>query len=524
MKQREGGDFGLAELFALGKRLDDSCARLGGRTTGVFLAAELLRIRGRDRRMVPLVPNRVQLEYERCRGRRNIVLKARQLGISTWVAGRLFLKTMTQPGTMTVQVAHTRDSAEAIFRIVHRFLSSLPPELGRGPLRTSRSSARQIVFPALDSEYRVETAGDRNAGRGITIQNLHCSEVARWPGDPAETLGGLLAAMPHDGELVLESTPNGGSGCFHEEWMKAVWPGGEKPSVVGSEGVEKSGERLVRHFFPWWWEPSYVAEPVERGSLSEEESELVNRQGLGLAQIGYRRSSRLRFGELARQEFAEDADKCFLMSGSCVFDASGLDRRMRSLAETATRRLGGDLLVWLPPVAGRQYLVAVDPAGGGSQGDYSAVQVVDLAMGVQCAELQSKLGTLELAEQAAALAREYNGALLAVERNNHGSGVLAYLHSRCRYEYLYRQGGQDGWLTSSLSRPAMIGELAAALVEHPELFQSRRLLLECRSFVRLPNGRTGAQSGAHDDCVMAMALALSVRKDVLGAHRSGGML
>jgi hypothetical protein len=141
---------------------------------------------------------------------------------------------------------------------------------------------------------------------------------------------------------------------------------------------------------------------------------------------------------------------------------------------------------------------------------------------LQCAELQSRLGTLELAQQSAALGREYNEALLAVERNNHGAGVLAYLHSHCRYPRIYRQGGQqygqDGWLTSSLSRPAMIGALGAALVEHPAIFQSRRLLRECRSFVRLPNGRTGAQAGSHDDCVMAMALGLSVRADVMAGR------
>jgi hypothetical protein len=84
------------------------------------------------------------------------------------------------------------------------------------------------------------------------------------------------------------------------------------------------------------------------------------------------------------------------------------------------------LHVWLQPVANREYLAAVDPAGGETEGDYSAVEVIDLATGLQCAELRGKLGPLELAYEASALAREYNNALLVVERNNHGSGVLAY--------------------------------------------------------------------------------------------------
>jgi hypothetical protein len=472
---------------------------------GALLAAAILRVRDRRGKQVPLVANRAQREYERRRGQSNIVLKARQMGISTWVAGRFFLKTITQPGTLTVQVAHTQAAAEGIFRCVHRFLRGLPAALRNGVLRTGRASARQIVFPALDSEYRVETAGDRNAGRGVTIQNLHCSEVARWPGDPQETLEGLRAALPATGELVLESTPNGADGCFFEEWQKA--------------SAASCGDSVVGHFFPWWWEEEYAANSVAEADWTEEEGELARRHGLSGRQIGFRRRMEAGFRGLARQEYAEDADTCFLASGACVFDLPLLDARLRSLDEPPIRPDGGELLMWNPPVVGHEYLVAVDPAGGGAEGDYSAVQVVDLATGLQCAELQAKLETLELARRAAALGHLYSTAWLVIERNNHGSGVLAYLKSVCNYPRVYGQGGQEGWLTSSLSRPAMIGTLASALVEKPGLFQSRRLLKECRSFVRLRSGKTGAQSGAHDDCVMAMAIALSAREELLAKTR-----
>jgi hypothetical protein len=61
----------------------------------------------------------------------------------------------------------------------------------------------------------------------------------------------------------------------------------------------------------------------------------------------------------------------------------------------------------------------------------------------------------------------------------------------------------------------MLGYLGAALVEAPGLFSSERLLRECRSFVRQASGRAEAQAGEHDDCVMAMALALAVREEKL---------
>ena len=490
----------LKELCGLGSVLDEHPATFGSQTPGVVMAEALLKVRAKSGAIVPLVPNRVQREFERRRGKSNIVLKARQMGVSTWVAGRFFLKTITQPGTLSVLVAHTQADAEMLFDVVRRFYQNLPQELRRGVLRTSRANACQLVFPSLDSEYRVVSAGDVNAGRGMTIQNLHCSEVARWPGNPAETLAGLRAAMPPRGELVLESTPNGPSGCFYSEWKQAADTG------------------MVRHFFPWWWEESYVSIAVTEESLTADEAQLRARWGLSLEQIGHRRKLKLQCGALTRQEYAEDAEECFLTSGDCFFEVEAIDRRLRETTEPTERRLAGALQIWFPPAPGREYVVAADPAGGGVEGDYSAVQVLDRETGLQCAELQAKLTVLEIARECKALAAEYNGALLAVERNNHGSGVLAHLRSSYRYDRLYSEGGKDGWLTTSVSRPAVLARLGSAIAEGAEIFQSRRLLTECRVFVRHANGTARAQAGEHDDCVMAMAIAMAVRAEFRGTN------
>ena len=103
-----------------------------------------------------------------------------------------------------------------------------------------------------------------------------------------------------------------------------------------------------------------------------------------------------------------------------------------------------------------------------------------------------------------------------MERNNHGAGVLAYLDSVERYAKVYEQGGVPGWLTTAGSKPGMVSRMGALLVESPEMFQSRRLLGECRTFVTMAGGRTGAANGAHDDCLMAMAIAQAVRAEKQG--------
>jgi len=65
-----------------------------------------------------------------------------------------------------------------------------------------------------------------------------------------------------------------------------------------------------------------------------------------------------------------------------------------------------------------------------------------------------------------------------------------------------------------LTRPTMLERFGAMLVTNPELFQSRRLLEECRTFVRREDGRSAAAEGSHDDAIMAMAMALAVRDGV----------
>ncbi|HEV2646875.1 MAG TPA: terminase [Acidobacteriaceae bacterium] len=495
----------LEQLLRFGKHFDDPCDELGGEIPSTWLAQRFLKIRDRGGEESFLVPNRVQSEYAKQRRQRNIVVKARQMGLTTWIAGRFFLKTITGRGVLTVQVAHTQDAAESIFRMVQRFWECLPEDMRKGPLKRSRANVRQMVFPELDSEFRVLTAADANAGRGLTVQNMHLSEVSRWPGDAAATLAGMRAALIPTGELVLESTPNGAHGCFYEEWQQA----------------EENG--VQRHFFPWWLEPAYVSAAVT--DPREDELELMVKHELSYEQIGFRRGLEASYRGLRVQEFAEDAELCFRSTGECCFGMDVIEARLKSVDDAMSRRREGKLQIFLPPQVGREYIVAVDPAGGGSEGDYAAVQVIDRQSGAQCAEVQQRLRPREVARVAVELAREYSTpgepALIVVERNNHGHGVLAYLTTSEPYENIYGTNGVAGWLTTSSSKPMIIGDLGALLEAQPDLFRSKRLLEECRTFVTHANGRTGATHGAHDDCVMAFAIAQSVRKELLvGGRRS----
>lgn len=488
---------GLGAL--LDARLSPHRSDFSGVTVRDFLIATLLRVRSKSRGLVSLHLNRAQREFSQSCSNRNVVLKARQMGITTYVAARFFIQTITRPGTMTVQVAHDQESAEEIFKIVHRFWENLPEAMRRGALIRSRANVRQMVFPRLDSEYRVATAADVNAGRGLTIHNLHCSEVARWLHEPEEALASLRAAVPNDGDIVLESTPNGAGGVFYEEWQHAKDTG------------------YTRHFFPWWYDDGYrdKAGLDQVRPLTPEEEELVRRVGLSDDQIAWRRVNRAQLRGLAAQEYAEDPVSCFRASGECVFELEAIERALQSLSQPTVVRDNGRLTIWLEARRTRQYIIGVDPAGGGTDGDYACAQVIDRQTAMQCAELHAHYSPRELAMKLIELSRMYNDALLVVERNNHGHGVLANLRA-AGYQNVFCDGNQDGWLTSAVTKPAMIENLAATLSVKPELFQSPRLLAECRTFIRRVNGSSGSTSGSHDDCVMAMAIALAVRAEVAG--------
>ncbi len=213
----------------------------------------------------------------------------------------------------------------------------------------------------------------------------------------------------------------------------------------------------------------------------------------------------------AAQEYAEDPVSCFLASGECVFDIESIQKASAQADPAVESEDNARILTWLPPSKPWEYIIGVDTAGGGSEGDYACAQVIQRETGLQCAELHGHFPPYELARRLVKLGQKYEHALIAVERNNQGYGVLAHL-KELHYENMYTSGGQDGWLTSVVTRPAMIENLAAVLIESPELFHSQRLLGEMKTFVRYADGHGAAADGAHDDCVMAMAIAWAVRR------------
>src|SRR4029077_3267017 len=123
---------------------------------------------------------------------RVIVLKARQLGVSTYVAARLFHRVINNPGLRTIIIGHEKRASTNLFQIVHRFHSLMPEGL-RPVIGTS--NAEELLFSNIDSGYIVSVASSEGTGRSATAQLLHASEVAFW-NDLDVQMASLMQTVP----------------------------------------------------------------------------------------------------------------------------------------------------------------------------------------------------------------------------------------------------------------------------------------------------------------------------------------
>ena len=268
-----------------------------------YFAAELLKIRPKAGSLVPFIFNPAQrelhriIEEQRARtGRvRVIVLKARQLGISTYVAARFFRRTIANPGLRTAIIGHERAASRNLFGLVKRFYDHLPedqkPSLGV-------SNQEELVFNSLDSGYLVSVATLDGSGRSSTAQLLHASEAAFWVDLPTQ-LAALMQTVPDiDGsEIILETTAFGYND-FHKLWRKA----------------ESGASEFIAAFQPWSIDPAYRARLPDDFVMTAEETKLAELHDLDAEQIMWRRNKISGFGsdELFCQEYPLIASEAFV--------------------------------------------------------------------------------------------------------------------------------------------------------------------------------------------------------------------
>lgn len=287
--------------------------------------------------------------------------------------------------------------------------------------------------------------------------------------------------------FMSSNTPNGAGNLFHRMWMNK------------DNGYEKRA-------YGWWWH------------YSEEE----------IAKIRAGRDPR---------KFAQEYSLEFLASGRNVFDLETVNQvgakyisRVGEAYEvngkTKFVREQDGLRIYRDPNPGDTYVTGVDVAEGVSGGDFSAASIWNRTTGEEVAFWRGHIAPDKFAEKLNTWGRLYNNALMVVEVNNHGLTTLTVLKNLLYPQLYFRPAKFDvistgwserlGWKTTKITRPLLIDDLNQAIRDGVMFPRSEEFYEETVTFIYDDGNNMTPQSGYHDDCIFAAAIAYQGFKVMYG--------
>lgn len=526
-----------------------------------------LLIRDKNARIIPfklnkaqkIVMEKIEEDISNNKPKRYIVLKARQMGLSTLFESLIFQDTANNENKNSLIIAHEEAASSNLFQMSKLYYENLP-DLIR-PMK-KYSNGKVLAFenpetdekaksknPGLRSKISIATAGAGEVGRSATIHNLHVSELAFFP-DPKTTMLGLLQSVPDvaNSMVVLESTANGVGDFFHEMWQKS----------------ERGENEFTAIFLPWFIEEGYTRQfssDADKQQLYDEvntigydskgnevktyELELMQKFDLTLEQLNWRRYTIANKcqgdEEFFMQEYPSTPEEAFISSGRPKFSIKTL-KKYQTLSKIPKSGYlhydssgiveffedeKGYVSIWQHPERDKFYCIGADVAEGLSHGDYSAATVCDSEsfdiVALWHGHIDPDLFGIELIK----LGKYYNDAYLGVENNNHGLTTLSVL-KREEYWNLFFSKSYDriadsitqkvGWTTSLKTKPLMIDKLAEFVREMYLGIYSDLIIGEMFTYVIEDNGKTNAQSGCFDDTVIATAIMLQLLLEGKGEY------
>ncbi len=421
----------------------------------------------------------------------NIVLKARQLGLSTLTAGyALWMMTFQQDKNILV-IATKQETAKNLVTKVRVMHANLPGWLKQPCVEDNKLSLRYKNGSQIKA-----VASSEESGRSEALSLLIIDEAAFI--DKIDTIwGAAQQTLATGGRALIISTPNGVGNFFHKTWVDA-----------------ESGASDF-NFIKLHWS----VHPDREQEWRDEQDKLL---GPSLA--------------------AQECDCDFITSGRGVIDGLLLERMKESSVREPMEKRGIDsnYWIWQPPNYTKNYVVSADVSRGDGT-DYSAFHIIDVESLEQVAEYKGKISTQDFGNMLVNVASEYNNALLVVENNNIGwaaiqqvidreypnlfytSKDLQYVDVQHQMTNKYRSQERNmvpGFSTTSKTRPLIVAKLEEMFREESVVVHSQRLIDEL--FVFIYNGnRAEAMQGYNDDLVMSFAIALWVRDTALRLRSEG---
>jgi len=421
----------------------------------------------------------------------NVILKARQLGISTLTAGYSLWMMTFQTDKNILVIATKQDTAKNLVTKIRVMHANLPNWVKSNCVEDNKLSLRY----SNGSQVKA-IASSEDAGRSEALSLLILDEAAF-----IEKIDSIWTAaqstLATGGQCIALSTPNGVGNWFHKVWVEA------------EDG--KSDWNFVR--LHW------SLHPDRDDKWRAEQDKLLG-------------------PSMASQEY--DCD--FITSGQTVIDGAILEEYKNKQIEEPIEKRGIDsnLWIWRQPNYSRDYVVSADVARGDAS-DFSAFHVIDIESMEQVAEYKGKISTKDFGNLCMNVAIEYNNAILVIENSSIGwatiqqvidreydnlfysSKDLQYVDTARQVTNRYRHKDRQmipGFSMTMKTRPLVIAKLEEYFREKSVIVHSNRLIDELFVFI-WHNNKAEAMEGYNDDLPMSLAIGLWVRDTALRLKAEG---
>jgi hypothetical protein len=448
-----------------------------------FYIESLVEIPDREGQTRQFIYNPAQeLLHEKHTGR-DVVVKASQLGITTFYLAKGLKLVLSNPNMTGVVVAHEDFLTQRLLTRLQFMYDSIPSKVKPA---MHHASSYEKTFPGINSTFYIGTAGAKVFGRGEPIHFFLGSEVGFWP-DAWKILTPTLQRVPLSGQMILESTPHGTGdpdspdNSRHNAFYDIV-----------QEALNDPDTFWKLHVLNWWLEPSYRlpinsphAAPSDRGHLdySAEEEDLCRKAGWddleAEERIRWRRRKIREIRHMFWQEFMEDLASCFLVSGEGYYDMDELERMRQSCYPAPDSFRNAQ--IWYKPIDSNEhplYTIAVDPGQGKVTRSVATVWRHDLEnfeVVQHVATLSGYYEPVSFAAMVMELGEYYHHARIDPEANGHGmsfcSEIRDYGNVYYRTDVISGISTKAiGWYTSGAARingrgtkPYMMTELQSDL-------------------------------------------------------------
>jgi len=414
----------------------------------------------------------------------NIILKARQLGISTITAGYVAWMMLFHRDKNILVIATKFATAGNLVKKVKSIMKNLPDWVRISDISIDNRTSFELSNGSMIKAS--STSGD--AGRSEALSLLVIDEAAHIEGMD-ELWTGLYSTLSTGGGCIALSTPCGVGNWFHKAYIEA--------------------ESAQNDFFPtrlnWDVHPERDQEWFDKETRN-----------------------------MSPRQIAQELQCNFNASGETVFRSEDIDR-ICSTARDPDYRTGVDRNFWIWETydPSSTYLLSADVARGDGE-DYSAFHVFKLETMEVVAEYHGKITPDMYTEVLMDVGREYGMCMVVVENNSVGFAVLEKLRDReypniyyslkSTHEYIdpmsarYTSAAVAGFSTTSKTRPLIIAKLEEFVRNELITTYSARLSNELKTFV-WHNGKPQSQRGYNDDLIMACAIGCWVRDTALVENR-----